>query len=240
MRYIGVHKKGGSDRKRKFTYTVMTESLAYLLGVYLGDGGIMETKSKNSISYTFYMGAVDREFVEYTRDCFIDIFGNCITSLKTYDWMHKQKETWNINYAFSVTSHDLCKWMMEITDKKAKLPSSEFIPREKCDITKAFIEGFIDSEGYIVKKGFECGFSNTSLWTHEFADLVKLFGVKLRKPLLQTLPSRKIYISYSMHPLEFYNAGFKFHIERKQKLLEQHVNHCLTSPLWKARAHFHK
>lgn len=240
MRYIGVHKKGGSDRKRKFTYTSMNTSLAYLLGVYLGDGGISSIKSKNSISYIFYVNSVDREFMEYTRNECINVLGNNLTSIKQLDWMHKQKATWNINYEFSVTCYDLCTWMFEITDKKAKLPSCEFIPREKCDITKAFIEGFIDSEGYIVKKGFECGFSNTATWTHEFADLVKLFGVKLRKPSIRILPSKKTYVSYGMHPLEFHNAGFKFHIKRKQDLLEQHVQHCLTSPTWKAKAHFHK
>lgn len=201
-------------KKNVFQFQELNIPLGYLLGVYLGDGSvdrIRTSRSKIEPSYYFKLGSIDKDFVEYVRDmCTLAITSN-VPEIRITNEHEKPV------YRFSLGCADFCRWLLSICKDKTEIPA--IIPRENSFLTKAFLEGIIDSEGYVsYQKNNDwlmSGFAVTSPWAFEVAKLLTFQGVKVGKCThYKTKKGTPVY-SYRFNIKSYYGAGLRFHLARK-------------------------
>lgn len=126
---------------RDWQFTGLTEELAYVVGVYLGDGWIQG----NSLA----LSVIDRDFVEYFRNCVMKLGSQFQDIPPIYERHRVQFNKLRINFDFKFGCAELCRWLKEITELKTRVP--RVIMDSDPSIIKAFLLGIMDSEGYISK-----------------------------------------------------------------------------------------
>ena len=215
-------------KKNVFVFDTLNPGLAYLLGAYLGDGyvdRIFTTRSKTEPSYYFKLGSIDKDFVEYVRlACQTVVAPNVPDIRETYE--HKKTI-----YRFSLGCADFCRWLLEECNVKERIPLC--IPKEKNMLTRCFLEGIIDSEGYVSYQEnhnwLMSGFAMTSKWTPEIADLLILQGVKIGKCTNYRTKRGTLVYSYRFNIRTFDSAGMRFHLARKHNKVLQYLKPSETT-----------
>lgn len=230
MRYVNVPgKRGGSDRKNPFTFQAMSEDLAYILGVFLGDGYISRVTTGNCVTKSFGLNSVDQDFCSHLSSCFQRVLGSP-GSITRNTWMYRQSGgRWSPIYQLRISSFDFCSWIEEETGGKRRIPGT--IPTNPCAITKGFVEGFLDSEGYVSKGTYKngtprymIGFCCTEAWSPIMASLIELFGIKFWRLIEETTKTGKTAYRYRGRIQTFLTSSLCFHIARKQ----ERVNEAIT------------
>lgn len=205
------------------------EVLAYLFGVYLGDGNV--TKHRY-----FRMNVKDREFAEAVGECLARVEG-CQASIKEY--ATKRKDRPDTKYAnhfeLFATAPDLCQKLESLTCQKGKIPDYIFTaPRSE---KLYFIAGIMDSEGYVgeinrskdptqktkTNRRFYIGIKSTDLWIPQFKELLESVGVKTGKIGVEEnkkLPNRKPSQRFHINIDSWVAAGCFFIIKRKQERID--------------------
>ena len=117
-------------KKHFFTFTTWDAHLAYVLGVFLGDGSLGRRE--------FVLSAIDRDFVEkFKKECEL-AFGIPCTPIKK---IVKNIPNQNDMYKCSLNSVDVHRWLFDFKGyKHSGVPS---IPLE---FVNDFIAGLFDSE----------------------------------------------------------------------------------------------
>lgn len=214
-------------RQRQSAGKNKTKALAYITGVYLGDGCITKVQGY----WRFRLNTIDREFAEATMEALEVLLGRRTKIFGPYKDKRysKSKPFWSI----SIGVKDLF-WMKEATGNKAIVP--KYIKLGSVEEKREFIAGVMDSEGFIAKakwvtnrnghhwegKRFLLGVGATEGWIDEFIAVAMSIGVLPNKRNDYTITSTgKRKVSYLLNKESFLKAGCYFKIKRKQnRLLE--------------------
>jgi len=195
--------------------------LAYILGVYLGDGNIQKCYKQKY----FRLNTIDQDFAEAT-----DKTLRMITGYRAKIRRHPVKKSKNDNYAL-IHHHctDLCEYLEKATNNKEIIPSFVYDQDQKWRIE--FIAGLMDSEGYasVANKGrvensnaMELGIKTTSMWMYDLQRILESVGcitqgVKICKPNKE---GHKQSYRIRIWPITFLQSGCYFRIKRKQQRFE--------------------
>jgi hypothetical protein len=209
---------------------VVTPDLAYILGVYLGDGSIYCNHKRND-TLIFSLEAIDRDFVEETKRILELLLQRSFT-------IKESNRNKTPLYKLRFGNNSFCKWLQNETRCKNELPKC--IPLENTPVTKRFLEGLLDSEGYVsVSKkpqprykrlSYKLGIAMSSPWIDELPKYFEAVGVRITSKRTRlcnkmTKPSTE----YSLSLLDFIPSGLKFNIKRKQDRVNTYAKLLQTS-----------
>jgi intein-encoded DNA endonuclease-like protein len=218
--------------RRPFVYNCMSPELAYVVGAYVGDGRVDNTR------YWFQITSIDRDFVEEVKRCTDTYLSPQTRDIKTVFWKcSKGKPT----FIYRVHSLDYCNWLIKFTNNNqlSELPDDIKL---NLPCLKAFLEGFLDAEGYVCmnkhtfdsgRHCFSLGFAGTNI---EFVDNISKYFAKFNvivsgRHISQQKKCWKPIVSYRINLKSFIKANFRFHIKRKQDRIELYkVEQGLMTP----------
>ena len=192
------------------------EELAYLFGVYLGDGCCYKNKS-----FTIVSG--DKDVIERTSEIVKHLF-------KKEGRLSEIHPNNKILFRFRAYNKELFEALTSQTKNKSELPS--FVLNADFKIITAFVAGLMDTDGYIStginKYGWQrysLGFINSADWLENFIFLLQKNGVKVGKKTLKKKyrgQDEKDCYQININLRSFTEKGFYFNCERKQELLEKY------------------
>ena len=232
--------KIGKYNRSNWKFSSLTPELAYIVGVYLGDGFISTRCSITpGTAMRFGLRSIDKDFVEFTRDCILKTFGDDVPiriSIEKYTYKNRTKDV--KMYVLDYSKNSLCNWLLSLTSDKQIVP--EVIPRRKCAETRFFLEGLLDSEGWIaVEKRrlvnnrhiFAIGIAACDSWIFESKSLFQKFGIVIKGTQETLLKSGKNIFTLRLNVKSFAASSLKFHIKRKQDRLEFYKKEMQIDPL---------
>lgn len=199
------------------------KSFAYLLGVYLGDGCVMQAVNRGHATTVFRLNTIDRDFAEATRAALQELGATRWCSLST----HAVKGSTKPNHALSARHDALTTELVAITDGKRKLPDGILDwPR---DHRLAFIAGLMDSEGFVAadrnptNRRFTMGFKSCEAWVPDFVRVMESVGIRIGKVQTETRrkPHYKAPVRFTIKMQSWIDAGARFTIKRKQDRVEE-------------------
>ncbi|MBM4401856.1 MAG: hypothetical protein FJ044_01265 [Candidatus Cloacimonetes bacterium] len=211
----------------KFDST-LTNELAYLIGVYLGDGCICFAKNNNNY---FSLNAIDKEFVERTRNCLEKVLGKKIPIfLDNWGAINRGRAPlWKV-VAYGKT---FGQWLREISHHKNKIPS--LIKEANREQQKWFIAGIMDSEGYVSvtkrkngnRRGSRVamiGICCADKWLDDFVKMLQQHGVKVggKREEQRIRPFHRKRYRYGLNIKSWLRSGCFFTIKRKIQKLEEY------------------
>ena len=195
---------------------------AYVIGVYLGDG----CTSKSSSGHCFRLSVIDKDFAEKTAKCLSIILEK---NIKVFEDKWPQTRGYKSNFVTQAHGTGFCTFIETETNHKKVIP--DFIKNGTIDQKKSFIEGIMDSEGFVTihrdpKRKiprYQVGLAMCDNFVEEVVEMMKLLGVIV-------LP-RRTEIRYGFLPIHRYtinnkswiNSGMKFSIARKQNRLAHYL-----------------
>lgn len=195
---------------------------AYLLGVYLGDGSI----SKRSGWYPiFQVTTIDRDFAEAVGNSLVAVGGTFGINGPYQDKRFSKSRPFYIMYGFGTEP------LIQIQqDTKYKLRIPPTIWDASLQERQAFVQGILDSEGYVPeKKGdnltanqkYHLGVKTTGKWFPDFLRLMEGCGLRLGKAGNHQTKTGKIANRVRIDLTSYCNAGMRFNIRRKQERIEK-------------------
>lgn len=197
--------------------------MAYLTGVFLGDGCVTtETDIYGNVSPVFRLNTIDEDFCLATKAVLEDLAERKVSYLK-----HRvsKKPTASDNYALRCADPDICQFLEVETAGKTKLP--DWIFRAKHEHKLAFIAGLMDSEGYVSQGsgGRYMGFKSTDPWFYDFIRLLNSAGIQVGKVGVEK-PYRAHYRTprrFAIKLASWVASGAYFNIQRKQRRIANWV-----------------
>jgi hypothetical protein len=208
-----------------------TKELAYLIGVYLGDGSTtIKLDKKKGNTYRFQLGSVDLEFVDKVEE-YLKTLGLHSTR-NTYKNSNRNPK-WNDMYFLTVSSKDFVFYLREQTENKVKIPKWIYKSEEN-EIN--FVNGVLDSEGFMTKSkvpygsGFryQVGVCVTAEWIYDVIPILKKYGVSVCNECKRILPSGKTSRLFQFNIISFSKSPFKFCIKRKLVRLEEYLKNLIV------------
>ncbi len=212
----------------------MNSDLAYLCGVYLGDGHVDYRKTKNGTSYQFWVVGEDEDLCELASSICKHNF-NCNSNISKVG-----------NYfRLRICSKEICTYLLNLfcSNKDYFLASNiekkSTLPVFSSEDTKSFIQGLMDSDGWISKRKngkytkFEVGFKNTSLLSPQLYDLMLGYGLKCNKINYKEsqsiqrnhkLSTHKAYWTWTINTEDYINRA-NFRIGRKSQLCQEYFDY---------------
>jgi hypothetical protein len=198
----------------------MNKNLAYLIGVFLGDGYIAHDRS-------FGLQTIDKDFVDFTAKA----LSTNTTKKITVGEINRLTTAKNIVYYLYNSDLELNKLLLSITDGKIHLPI-DFSEWED-DLQKELIAGLLDSEGYVSmynihyynnQKCFSMsiGIGATDVWIYELHSFFQKKGGLVGQITREKIKSGKIFAKFSFNKKSFIKNGLYFKIFRKQKRIEEY------------------
>ncbi len=197
----------------------MNKNLAYLIGVFLGDGSI-----KNR---SFILQAIDKDFINFTAEALSTNTKNKITVGEKNRLTTANKIVYFVNNC----DVELQKILLSITNNRKNLPI-DFDEWEDF-FQKELIAGLLDSEGYVSmsrihyyngQKVFNMtiGIGAVDTWIYELHSFLKKNGIKVGSITRETLKSGKIFAKFTFNKKSFIENGYYFKIFRKQQRIENY------------------
>lgn len=191
------------------------KSYAYLLGVYLGDGCVTEQRGKN----VFRLNTIDMDFALATKAAIEDL--GYTASIST----HAVKKSSKPNNSLYCGSVALCERLVMDCDGKSRIPEFRG-PIE----AMAFIEGVMDSEGFVAEKtqnktgrAYYMGFKSCDVWVPKLVSLMQSVGLKIGKRQTEKprQPHYKAPTRFHIKMQSWVNSGLRFNIQRKQQRVDR-------------------
>lgn len=193
--------------------------LAYVIGVYFGDGYVSRnyTPSGDSNTKYFRLQVIDKDFRDYTADRCERSFPERTTTKFTCEV--------NDRTYHCIQIRGIGNYLESVTGKKTYIPNFVYASD---DNKKAFLEGMLDSEGWVQlqlgKKGTTCratiGIAVTSEILYELKKMFESLNVKVGKVSVFTKNRKKPLKHINLNVESFVDSGMKFNIERKQIRIE--------------------
>lgn len=201
------------------------ESFAYVLGVYLGDGSVTE---QDSGTRTFLLGSIDHDFTEATAEAFRELTDATVSVNGPYEPGKPGREFWQTYCGCD----ELCTRLEEDTDGKQVIPDYVWDWPEEVKI--AFIEGLMDSEGFVAQKtatpdvhntnrSFYMGYKSCDPWVRDFAELLADVGIRIGKISEEEprKPGYKTPVRFHVKMQTWVDSGARFNIARKQDRVDR-------------------
>ena len=204
------------------------KSYAYLLGVYLGDGCVTMQPSSNSGNGVkhypvFRLNTIDEEFAQATRQALEEFTSRPIAIHK-----HAVSKSSNPNYSLRCGDPDICENLAFVTNNKQRIPEFVFDWQRSDQI--AFIEGLMDSEGFVAERKaeftnrrFYMGFKSCDVWVPDFLKLLDVVGIRYGKVSQEAprKPGYKVPTRFHIKMQSWVDVGAKFRIIRKQRRVDE-------------------
>lgn len=196
-------------------YTNNVEDVSYLIGAFLGDGSIYENKG----SFQFSITSSDYGLCFECQRISFNLFG------KGGRIKEVRKDNKFSYYQLVICSKNIVNFFREMTKKRLFIPKFVYINNLT---TKAFIQGLMDSDGWICKVNpsdgyirYRVGFKNISNWTNEFREMFDLFNVKAGKVRRVKNGENKEAFCFTVNTQD-YCEKIGFRIDRKQELVSEY------------------
>jgi hypothetical protein len=205
------------------------KSYAYLLGVFLGDGCVTTQLSTNSGHGVkrypvFRLNTIDPEFAEATKAA-LEVFTDRSIAIHSYNVSKSSKP----NYDLRCGDPEICAHLLSVTDSKQSIPGFVFDVWSR-DEQIAFIEGLMDSEGFVAERKaeitnrrFYMGFKSCDVWVPDFLRLLEVVGIRFGK-VSQEVPRKvgyKVPTRFHIKMQSWIDAGATFRIHRKQRRVQE-------------------
>ncbi len=207
-----------------------TNSLAYVVGIYLGDGSVWYNKHRNQ--YIFSLEVVDKDFAEKTRQELEAVIHRPINLHER----HKACTRSGITYRLRVYDQNFCAFLKQSTNNKQLIPS--FISKGINSLAKNLIEGLMDSEGCIYRykeiqpryklPTYKIQVSMSSSIVDQLAEYLKAYGVSVYARRERPQKSGIPHIEYTLSIVDYAASGIRFNIARKQQQVEDYRKQLLT------------
>jgi intein-encoded DNA endonuclease-like protein len=226
----GIHDPHNGRRIPSLELLEPSEALAYLIGAVLGDGyPKIKRRFRKGYRHTIIrFEAVDREFVEEVARCIAVVLNRPPPKLKMRKGTRK--------YFIEVESKTLWELLKKPVDLERLRKYIEHC--KKC--MAAFLRGFFDAEGCVLKSGYILAFNTNYEVLTYVQGLLERFGIESTGPrvsrpagsLIKIDPiTGKIYTTkkdcYCIYIRSYCNVNFYNHIGftilRKQERLERYV-----------------
>lgn len=204
---------------------ILNKEVAYLLGVYLGDGSVWDNGCGVKV---FGIVASDKDFVEEVARCIGEVVGN-IPNIGI-NYKHNRKHPY---YRCQTSKSALPMWLVEQTHHKTIIP--QIILDSNDVLKKEFIAGLLDSEGYVSLSkrhmygghevfDMQIGFSVQDPWIFEFRDILIKMGICCNSVGRYTSlhVKSKIMYRFTINKRSFVDSGLYFKIRRKQDRIEHY------------------
>lgn len=191
---------------------------AYHYGVMLGDGYFQENKH----GYYMLLKVIDKDFITFWRDCIERLYGE---RYSIYD-LKPEKENRQRLYLCKVYCKERINEVNQLTHDRTELPN--FVLDGDKEVKKSFIQGLMDSEGYITlslspikQNHIGLYFANTSRWTKDLWHLFKTLNIEVSDLKIRRMKDgRKDVYWFKINILDYVNSGLSFNIQRKKRRLD--------------------
>lgn len=202
------------------------KALAYITGVYLGDGCVTRHPS---YSVRFRLNTIDYDFAEHTNNALYELLGRKAKKIYVYEVKKSSKP----NCSVSLGCKELCDFLEEETQQKQKIPS--YVYSYNKEYLLEFTAGLMDSEGSVTihkdkERTISIRFKSTSVWTPDFNALLQSLGAKTS--LTKEPPYKPWYkepYNIRITTKSFIKTGMYFKIKRKQDRIETLRDYMLGS-----------
>lgn len=198
---------------------------AYVLGVYIGDGCISKPKNTKN-KWSLQLEVIDKDFAEKFADCLEKLGGKV---LRYYDYSYPSKPE-RLFHRVVCRNHDIIKTFLRDTNNKTKIP--EYVYKWNRENQIKFIEGIMDSEGFISQrtKIMENGLPSFMMGIKMDFEILKQI-----RPIFQHLNIKtgkytmsKCYVNVqtanlSINIMSWINSGAHFNIKRKEDRVKAYV-----------------
>ena len=198
----------------------LNKELAYIFGVYLGDGCIWDNGQGSKV---FGLEAIDEDFVQYAAKCLRKLTGRrCRVRSQKYE---NKQDTWRVQ----VSHPELTEKLFHETHAKTHIPK---IILEASDVLKKeFISGVLDSEGYVsVSKrhtynnydvfDMQIGVCVCDCWLYEFHKMLQDMEVHVNSIVRSDTASGRIALRFTINKQSFIDNKLYFHVSRKQDRID--------------------
>ena len=207
------------------------KSLAYLVGVYLGDGYAAYVPQNRS--FVFALNTIDEDFAITTMEAIYDLLGKKARICRTPARPPRQ-----LVHRVAVNSKDLVLFLKQETLNKIIIP--QFIWKADKEAQRAFIAGIMDSEGWMAictQNGFtayQLGIAGTEPWVKELPDFFGKFGLKCGpiKPM-KVKRNEKPKVRVLINKISWISNKCYFNIKRKQSRIQKYDE--TLSDYWRRR-----
>lgn len=199
----------------------ITIELAYVIGVYLGDGSIGSDKR------TFSLQSTDKDFCENTLKSLKTLTSNNPRIVQISRLTTAKRIVWGLY----LTDTKLCELLREITQKRTELPRE--VHRWSNDCKMSLLAGLLDSEGYVGKGkvhysggvevcNLSIGIGACDKWLQQMYVLCSSMGIKVGSLITEHLPSGKNFYRFIFNKKSFVDSGLYFTIKRKMNRIEEY------------------
>ena len=136
-------------KTRTFKFYQWNKPLAYLVGVYLGDGSIHQPKGNRMLIFAHQ--SIDQEFVLKTKSALEVVLGH---SIRYREQIRNYKDNLKLGfkqhirkvYETSTSNNEVCSWLVEVTKNKTIVPNMD----KKYLVH--LLSGFLDSDGHVSQR----------------------------------------------------------------------------------------
>jgi len=199
----------------------MTKDLAYIIGIYLGDGSVM------SDGRTFCLQTIDKDFAEACSNSIKSLTTNSVRTVNILRLTVTKRQV----YAVYVSDIKLCRLLKQQTNNRTNLPVDWLSWSE--EERKELISGLLDSEGYVSitrlheyagKKVFDMkiGIGACDQWVSELHMYLRSEGLVVGDLYKEIIKSKKIFFKFIFNKKSFIDYGLYFKIGRKQQRIEEY------------------
>jgi hypothetical protein len=201
------------------------KSFAYVLGVYLGDGNVMNGDY-------FRLNTIDRDFAETVIQA-LDAISERPATI-TYTEKPAKDRPCSPQWTVFCGNRALAWQLVEDTDNKQAIPEYVFAwDRER---RKQFVIGLMDSEGFVAAnhrhRGYEWSVTNRSFymgykscdpWVPDLIRIMESIGLRLGKVGHEQprKPSYKAPMRFHVKMQSWIDSGCRFNIARKQDRVDE-------------------
>lgn len=223
--YIGVPKL----QKSPVAVNQQGHFLSYVLGVYFGDASIHRAWTNDDGSETLEMRlrVIDEEFIarfgKSVEEAFPGSNPQIKLNIKNGEKGHLGKKP--LHYVR--VRRGVPEYIQSIAGKKTLIPN---IVYRSDDDLRAFVEGILDSEGWVhvasQEKGrfyLQIGFAMASDLVYEMQKMLNRMGVKTARIKTKHYPSGKLMRTCMFNTASFIDSGLRFTASRKQKRIDAFV-----------------
>lgn len=221
----GKRKLTGLKETGHFEFRELNKHIAYLLGSYLSDGTIGETKKG---WLYFNLEVIDEDFATNVQEAINNLTGQLLDRLYVREAGVSVKREYFKAYS---GNQELCHWMRTVTRNRQQIP--QVIVDAAPTLQRWFIAGLMDGDGWICaykdKPGWILGYAGTDPWVFDMAEMLRALSVTVHGPRRQKNGGVKPLYAMNINKNTFIEAGCFFTISRKQERLAEYRRYMAGS-----------
>ncbi|MCK9544484.1 MAG: hypothetical protein M0R03_20895 [Novosphingobium sp.] len=194
------------------------KSYAYLLGVFLGDGCVTRVQGYPA----FRLNTIDEDFALATKAALSEMTRRVISIHK-----HDVKKSSKPNHSLRCGDPEICAHLLAVTNHKLVIPA--FVHDWEKGRKLAFIQGVMDSEGFVAGNGnttnrrYYMGYKSCDAWVPDFIRILESVGIRIGKVSAEVprRPGYKTPTRFAIKMQSWIDSGARFGIARKQKRVDE-------------------